>query len=158
MKKPTLLLLLTLPFFGQAQIWDVLASGGATVEQNGYRMSYTVGEAVIWTATGNSHTAQQGFQQHDFITTGIEELASYNHQQLSIFPNPATTEIILNGLPTGNLPVSVFDAEGRNVLTALTSGNEAVQVSSLASGQYTVAVFDTENRTVYSTSLIKTNP
>lgn len=161
MKKSTLILFLTLPLFCSAQVWDVVASGGASVEQNGSSLCYTVGEAVIWQANGSSYNAQQGFQQPDldfgYEGVGIEDLSDFQHSPLIVYPNPAVSAVWVRGFPAGTSTLSVFNSEGKHVLNLTAAENGSIDLSSLAAGRYTIALFDTENHTVYSNSIIKTN-
>jgi len=153
-------MLLILPLFSAAQIWDVIASGGTTVAQNGSSLCYTVGEAVIWQANGNDYNSQQGFQQCSFdfdCSTDIGDISSYKHSQLTLYPNPTVSEVTVSGLPLVTSTLSVFDTEGRNVLSVNIKENGRIDLSQLTAGQYTIALFDTDNRTVYSNSIIKTN-
>lgn len=157
MKKTPLLLLLTLPFFGQSQEWDVLASGGKTVSQNGSSMCYTVGQAVVLTATGTTHTALQGFQQPNFGTVGIEETSSYSTLQFDVFPNPTVDKVRLVNSPfAADAPFWLFDSQGRLVRTMVINENQSFDLHQLPAGNYHLTTVDENTKTIYNAPIILT--
>lgn len=68
------------------------------------------------------------------ITTGVQ---NREDQEVSLYPNPASSRIVLDGLQDGEAEVRIHDLSGRLVLTRLAAGPTAVlDVSSLAPGCY----------------------
>ncbi|MBO7587412.1 MAG: T9SS type A sorting domain-containing protein [Bacteroidales bacterium] len=66
---------------------------------------------------------------------------SHDASRLSVYPNPASDRIVLDGLADGEAEVRVHDLSGRLVLTRRASGPTALlDVSSLAPGCYVVKV------------------
>lgn len=157
MKTSTLLLLLTIPFWSPAQNWNVIASAGQTVSGNSHSICYTVGEAVISQASGTQYTALQGFQQPDWITVGIEELASYSKQEFEVYPNPSAGRIrLVNNSFIANSTFWLFDNQGRLVETLSLDGTQQFNLGQLPAGSYQLTTLDEATRTIYNASIILT--
>ena len=76
--------------------------------------------------------------EYNDITTGVQAAES---QSVSLYPNPASDRIVLDGLADGEAEVRIHDLSGRLVLTRHAAGPTAVlDVSSLAPGCYVVRV------------------
>ena len=62
-------------------------------------------------------------------------------QKVSLYPNPASGRIVLDGLQDGEAEVRIHDLSGRLVLTRRASGpTTALDISALAPGCYVVKV------------------
>ncbi|MEZ4963833.1 MAG: T9SS type A sorting domain-containing protein [Saprospiraceae bacterium] len=67
---------------------EVLSAAGKTATQGGLTFSYTVGEPVITTISGNTRILTQGFHQPELcqvVSTHTPDLADWN---IEVFPNP----------------------------------------------------------------------
>lgn len=72
------------------------------------------------------------------VVTGVECPAV---SEVSLYPNPATDRVVLDGLADGEAEVRIHDLSGRLVLTRLAAGPTALlDISSLAPGCYVVRV------------------
>lgn len=72
------------------------------------------------------------------IATGVQ---TSDFQTVSLYPNPASDRIVLDGLADGEAEVRIHDLSGRLVLTRLATGPTALfDISSLAPGCYVVKV------------------
>ena len=72
------------------------------------------------------------------VVTGVECPAV---SEVSLYPNPATDRVVLDGLSDGEAEVRIHDLSGRLVLTRLAAGPTALlDISSLAPGCYVVRV------------------
>ncbi|MBQ6070495.1 MAG: T9SS type A sorting domain-containing protein [Bacteroidales bacterium] len=72
------------------------------------------------------------------ITTSVQNRVD---QEVSLYPNPASGRIVLDGLQDGEAEVSIHDLSGRLVLTRRASGPTALlDVTALAPGCYVVKV------------------
>lgn len=84
------------------------------------------------------------------VPTSIE-LVNKTNQALSIYPNPATSEINIAALP--NATLYVFDISGKLVLNA-EAGNGKVDVSALDNGIYTAQLVNASNNTKAISKLV----
>ncbi len=72
---------------------QVIGSAGKSATQGGLSFSYTIGESVITTLTGNSRILTQGFHQPELcmpVSTHNLDLADWD---IEVFPNP-TADIL----------------------------------------------------------------
>ena len=108
----------TLPLFGQIIGRKVFASGGGT-EPFGSNLyiSYSIGEPVVGTVTGNGLILNQGFEQSDLTivaTVDIKESLS-----ATVFPNPAKNELVIlvENNQESALNVKLYNLLGQLVLS-----------------------------------------
>ncbi|HYV92870.1 MAG TPA: T9SS type A sorting domain-containing protein [Chitinophagales bacterium] len=74
------------------------------------------------------------------FTTGVTNLSVVN-DEIIIFPNPATDEIFIKGFSFfGKTSVSVFDMEGREIISNENYRGETINISSLENGIYLVKI------------------
>ena len=72
------------------------------------------------------------------ITTGVQNRVD---QEVSLYPNPASDRVVLDGLQDGEAEVRIHDLSGRLVLTRRASGpTTALDITALAPGCYVVKV------------------
>ena len=72
------------------------------------------------------------------VVTGVQTPEA---QEVSLYPNPASDRIVLDGLADGEAEVRIHDLSGRLVLTRRIAGPTALlDISSLAPGCYVVKV------------------
>lgn len=113
---------------------QVIAGSGGYAENGSYSMSYTVGEAVIPTATSASYHLTQGFQQGYLFVLSVDEFET--PIDISVYPNPARD--ILNISASENTRMSVYDMQGKLVRTLdILSSLTTLDVSELSRGTYT---------------------
>lgn len=75
-----------------------------------------------------------------FVQVTITGLADESIQAISIYPNPASTSFMMDGLTSGST-ITLLDAMGRNVIsTVATSSRTEVSVVGLSAGIYMVQV------------------
>ncbi len=77
-------------------------------------------------------------------TAGIEKLASIN-QQVSVYPNPANSSFQVAF--TGNskqASISMFDINGKMVLTQRINGKTTIDASNLNEGVYNISIISNE--------------
>jgi hypothetical protein len=76
---------------------------------------------------------------YESATAGIAEMEV---KVLKASPNPASGNVLIEGLESGDARVRVVDALGRQVMTGvLADGNNTLDVSGLANGCYVVSVW-----------------
>ena len=91
---------------------------------------------------GSKTTFDYYILDNDGITS-INE--NYNSNQISIFPNPTTNTLFINGLPK-NSNIKIFDVLGKEVLNFETTNNQ-INISNLQSGIYILKI-ENENKIV----------
>lgn len=77
--------------------------------------SYSVGQIACTTAEGSNGTSTQGVQQpYEFFIVGVDDTPEMK-LQITVFPNPATTKVILNigNLDPDNWTFQLFDNKGK---------------------------------------------
>lgn len=80
--------------------------------------------------------------EYNDINTGVQAAES---QKVSLYPNPASGRIVLDGLQDGDAEVRIHDLSGRLVLTRRASGpTTALDITALAPGCYVVKVVQGE--------------
>ena len=95
---------------------QVIGSSGGYSSQTNVSASYTVGEAVVQTATAGTIVLTQGFQQPDNQSVGIVDVA--NNIKISAYPNPTTDKVIveINAEAESQFSFQVYNALGQLVL------------------------------------------
>jgi hypothetical protein len=98
---------------------QVISASGKTGTQGGLTFTYTVGEAVITTLSGDTRKLTQGFHQPELCTivaTKDFDLAAWD---IKVFPNPTADVLTVRfSNEKGNaLRASVFNLLGQAMLT-----------------------------------------
>jgi hypothetical protein len=75
--------------YGTTNAQEVISTAGNAHSNNNGSISYTIGEPVIETFTGETNILTQGFLQSNVVVTAIDELPGLDFE-ISAFPNPAT--------------------------------------------------------------------
>lgn len=92
----------------------IITSGGDASGAGG-SASYSVGQIVYTTAEGSGGSANQGVQQpYEFFIVGVDNTPEIK-LQLSVYPNPATSKVILNigDLDPDNWTYRLYDNMGK---------------------------------------------
>lgn len=99
MSKYIIFLILSCPLFLHAQPIErqVIASGGATAENQNLSLSWTAGEPVAGAFSEEGIYLLQGFQQGELLMdpNGVEE--AFTRLQLKIYPNPTSAILQVEG-------------------------------------------------------------
>ncbi len=147
MKKLYIIIILLLPLAGISQP-DVIAAGGDYYETSNVRMSYTLGQTVTATVSGNGVAATQGFQQTSYVIVDLKEPDA--DMNVSLYPNPTSGELVLDfsTIPASNTTVKVIDFTGKVVLiTTVANQKQSLDLSQLPTGNYIVNIKnDTQER------------
>jgi hypothetical protein len=108
------LVFLTIHAFSQQVSPEVIASAGDHFENNDISLSWTLGEPVISTFTGD-YILTQGFHQDLYIITAIDEV-EVSQLDIQIFPNPTpdfvNIQINQNQKDLGNIKIQLLDLKG----------------------------------------------
>lgn len=154
MKNIVLLVSLLIVSFAQAQTTisrQVIGSTGGSFANATIDVNYSVGEAVITTATSGSIILTQGFQQPDFGVGALSEVDLTN--SITVYPNPTSgvLNILLseNVAKNGTVLVDVYNLQGKLVFHGeefanSTSGILQLDLASLHTGQYLILFTDSD--------------
>ncbi|OUJ67778.1 hypothetical protein BXP70_28520 [Hymenobacter crusticola] len=96
-------------------------------------------------------------RQETFLATlGTNVLAAQatRSTKISLYPNPATSQVHLSGLTTSS-PVQLLDAVGQIVRTYTFSTEAALSLNGIAPGLYTLRATDAQGRTYTSRLLVQ---
>jgi Secretion system C-terminal sorting domain len=117
-----------------AQELNVISAGGNYTEGASFSMSWTIGEAIIFTGSSGNNDVTQGFHQPELRVLGIEE---YQELDISVYPNPARENI--NIVTSEQTKMTIYDIQGKIVETLdIYSSLTSVDVSNLSRGTYTL--------------------
>jgi hypothetical protein len=75
--------------------------------------------------------------------TGISQVID-NKEQVSIYPNPAVTNFIIETNATDKQSLQVYDVNGKVVLSQTINGKTSIDASNLADGIYTISLSNNE--------------
>lgn len=148
-------LLLTSSVAAQQLTPTVIGNAGATLQaaSNTANLSFTAGEALIQTlSVPNQVSLGQGF--HNAASDGIVKTRdAFLDIDILLYPNPASEYLYAMFSTSNNAPLqlhaSVFDATGREVLTALSfpaSGRYTIPVQQLPDGIYALRFFNAQGQ------------
>ncbi len=135
-------LILTLALAPAAIAQQVIAGGGGDHANSTGRITYTIGEPVIATASTGGHTLTQGFQQP---WAGISTLVDDEVDPLigiNVYPNPVRHVLYIDAPFGANADRFVlYDAVGRQVTDGRITGTETqLDMQPYASGGYILRV------------------
>ena len=80
-------------------------------------------------------------------------VSEVNTFDFEVYPNPATTEITVNGEFSSNAIATIYDQSGRVITTSAVSNGSSLNISSLDAGIYIVSIQD--NGAISTTNLVK---
>ena len=130
---------------------QVIGSGGTTGTGGAMILDYNIGELVVATGQGGGNILTQGFEQADYIITGINPNHGSEPVDITVFPNPASDEINLRGtIPgAGKISLEMWDISGKLISKhAFTLNNgqvdEKIDLSGVATGQYHFSMYEGE--------------
>jgi hypothetical protein len=142
----TFLVMISLGIMGQSLSRTVVSSISCSMQEDGYYLSNTVGEAVTKTWFGNFHFITQGFQQPSLINLlppgTVEPLDA-----IDVYPNPVHDNLTVSFriVELKTYYIRVIDAMGREIKKVkymnLPSRDEKIDFSNYAQGLYFVHVY-----------------
>ncbi len=150
-----LFLLTTFASFGQ----EIIGTSGGTDSIANAEVSWSIGEAIIETATVGSTDITQGFVQPSFTIVSVEE-KNLNNWNVSIFPNPAKNyfSVSLSEFSNQELIVKISAINGQLVKELLlTSNNQEVFIDELLPATYTVEILSSNGKYYQNLRLVKTH-
>ncbi|NLL28843.1 MAG: T9SS type A sorting domain-containing protein [Bacteroidales bacterium] len=150
------LLLLAIGLTGLQAQTSVNAAGGNGTGSGG-SVSYSVGQVVYTSNSGNGGTVDQGVQHaYEIFTIGINETAL--DISLTVFPNPTTENLTLQISDYNNekLSYQLFDMQGKELSKEqIVAQQTLIDMSSLPTATYFLNVVNQESKKVQSFKIIK---
>ena len=128
--------------FVQAQ--DAIPTSGGNASGIGGSASYTIGQVSFTYQSSSNGFVSQGVQQSYEITTalGTEETTGIT-LEFTVYPNPTTSNVVLKikNYSIENLAYSVFDINGRSIITKEITGAETfISMENLAGATYFIKI------------------
>ena len=148
MKKLVLLLAL-LPVLAMAQP-DVIASGGGYGESSSVKMSYTIGQTVTATVSGNNAIVTQGFQQPEYVIVKVDETGS--DIELNIYPNPTVSDVTLDftKMPKSDVNIYLYNDAGKVIVNdKISNTHYSLKMKNYSSGVYFLKVTAESSKKTY---------
>lgn len=135
--KSLLMLLCGLGLCLCADAQTVVAASGGSYEQSSAEVSYTLGEAVIFTAELSGNDVTQGFHQPHLTVVGVEEQVI---SDVRVYPNPTSGQLIIElGDNPDGMELQLVNALGQVVHTGRLVNQElqtTLDLSDQAAGNY----------------------
>ena len=154
-----LLLLLLCPWAaGQSLGTSLLGTTGDFKADNGYSISFSVGELSVTTMIEDRYTFTQGFQQPD----SIGRKPGFGPEVIKIFPNPVQTflfiDIFIDESP--EFWIEVYNLKGSKIYqekyTDIFYGSRKIlNVQDLPKGLYFLKIYSTNGRIIEKNKFVK---
>jgi hypothetical protein len=142
---------------GFAQAQQSVNSSGGNATGSGGTVSYSIGQVVYTTNTGNDGSVAQGVQQaYEILTVGINE--NEPKISLSVFPNPIADNLILqvNDFELSTLNFQLCDMQGKQISKGqIIAKQTQINTASLSTATYFIYVVNQENKKVQTFKIIK---
>jgi hypothetical protein len=138
--KPAILLHLIL-CCSMLQAQQVVATQGGTFSNSNGTMSFTIGEGVAQTLTGDAKALTQGFQQSGISVSVLGEPDP--GFSITVYPNPATEILNLKIVreDLGDLQYVVFDINGIIIIQKKVEAMETtIDLKQLSKGIYIIRI------------------
>jgi hypothetical protein len=137
MKKLSIIIIMLAPFFGISQNLDqnVIGAAGNYAEQENFSLSWTLGEIVIETHTGNNYILTQGFQQGKISVATLTQEEKMDFS-IKVFPNPVRNKLYVQTDKTGQL-FRLLNMQGQVVKSGKIENKKlSLNFSELPDGMY----------------------
>jgi hypothetical protein len=134
-------LFLTMLFCSVLQAQQVVATQGSTFSNSNGSMSFTIGEGVAQTLTGDSKALTQGFQQSGISVSLLSDMDQ--SFIITVYPNPTSDIITLKiaRKDPGDLQYLVFDLNGIMLMQKnVEAPDTPIDLSHLSKGMYIIKI------------------
>jgi hypothetical protein len=144
MKRPLLIaafLLVVSLSYGQSDL-QVVAPAGGNGQSSDTQVSWTLGETVTTTVTGENNTLTQGFQQPNLLVTAIKTEFDCAFA-VNAFPNPTGNILMVHveNIEIRDLQYVLLDLNGKILEKKLLEGNiTAVSIENYPAGIYLLKI------------------
>lgn len=156
-----LLLMLLCPWAaGQSLGTKLMGTTGDFKSNNGYSLSYSVGELSVSTSPGETYFFTQGFQQPDTMVS--RRPPGSGPQAIEVFPNPFQTNLYVNIFidESPEFWIEVYNLKGSKVYqekyTDIYYGSQRIlNGQSLPKGLYFIKIYSTNGKKIEKFKLVK---
>lgn len=136
---------------------NAVLSGGKTVSNANYSLSYSIGELSVATYKNTDMALTQGQQQGNLIVTSLNGLED-SGIEAKAYPNPTSNFIMLSveGNSVDDLEFSLTNINGRLLLAKKNiSQQQRISMSEYVSGIYFLTVSNRKNNYIHTFKIIK---
>lgn len=146
-------MLLTGPMVSAQQI---IASNGDSKSVAGIEVSWTIGEVVIETVTGNSVILTQGFHQTKLLATAVND-PLFPDLEIKVFPNPTPGILTLKfSKYVEGSRYFLYELSGKILENKLILSEETeINMKPYANGQYILKLTNESLQEIQSFQIIK---
>jgi hypothetical protein len=139
-----------------ASAQQVIATSGGTEIVDGIEVSWTLGEALVMTLSGNNTVVTQGFHQPGFAVTAVTG-PLYPELEISLFPNPTRDVFSMQFSEyIEGLHYLLYDLTGRVLEHQLILSPEVrISMSPYAKGAYFLKVTDKTLRDIQTFKVVR---
>jgi len=142
--------------YGTINAQEVNSAAGNSHSNTKGSISYTIGETVIETFTGENNILTQGFQQSNIVVTAIDELPGLKYE-ISVYPNPTTgvVKLRIGKESVSGMQYILYDMNGKLLMKNMLEGIETeVPFGDLSPAEYILEVSD-QDKELKSFRIIK---
>jgi len=135
---------------------EVVSSAGDSHSNANGSISYTLGEPVIETFTGDNNILTQGFQQSNIVVTAIDELPGLDFE-ITAFPNPATeiVKLRIGKESIAGMQYMLYNMNGNLLMKNRLVGTETeIPFMDLSPAEYILIISD-KNKELKSFKIVK---
>ncbi|QIA09265.1 T9SS type A sorting domain-containing protein [Draconibacterium halophilum] len=136
---------------------SAILSGGKTVSNTNYSLSYSIGELSVATYKNTDIALTQGQQQGSLIITSINKLAA-SGIALKAYPNPTSNFVMLTieGENIGEMEFSLTHVNGSLLLSEKNLlRQQKISMNQYRSGIYFLTVTNRKNNYIHTFKIIK---
>lgn len=129
---------------GSCYSQEATLTAGGEASGSGGTVSYSIGQTIIESASGNNGMLSSGVQQaiEVMIETGFEDVAGID---LTVFPNPTTDDVVLAVENSESLSYQLFNLKGELLKESdLVGGQTNISLSETPAGAYLLKVINND--------------
>jgi hypothetical protein len=125
---------------------SVVGSAGSTLNMEGQRVSWTVGEPVIGTMTGSNHQLSNGFFLSLNLSVLLIKPENESLTSIEVFPNPATEGFTIRNRKQHAMTIRITGQDNKLVEEGKIGSGDMVNVRNWKEGVYFLQVIDNVNK------------
>lgn len=102
--------------YGTVQAQEIITTGGDYQSSSSGSLTWTIGEPVSETFSGNGKYLTQGFEQPAYLIVSVKELPE--NCEISVFPNPTSDflQLKIGDYKVENMQYQLYDMNGKLLL------------------------------------------
>jgi hypothetical protein len=130
----------------------VVNSSGGTIDNASHSLEWSLGEIAVATISSQGNLLSQGFLQ-PILSGTVSARDLFDESKLKVFPNPVSTELIMETDNKEIASVAVFDLAGKLVMK--TAFQTRLDLQHLSRGLYVVALFNEHTQFLHALKITK---